>query len=273
MTLCYDGHGSYGASGYGEPDWPIRARVWHISHFGSLITTYKHLDDLAGGAFPATNSTTIDHQVIFGTGVPLVNVSSSQTAGNPACPSGYTLVDTDMNRDAGGTYSYVCLERAASDAAGAGVYVTNVTAAMGTAASPTPVCPPGYTQEPANLKEGTKAAFPVNLCVMVASVPVGGSVVLDIQVAQDTGSGLKCYMGYQQTSTDMSQGVGLHEVLCVKFGTLDGSMLERLKRGDPKARLPERFQYSTTRPADKAPLEVQPKKRKPLEAGKGRVDL
>lgn len=28
VTLCYDGHGSYGASGYGEPDWPIRARVY-----------------------------------------------------------------------------------------------------------------------------------------------------------------------------------------------------------------------------------------------------
>ena len=27
--------GSYGASGYGEPDWPIRARVWHISSFSS----------------------------------------------------------------------------------------------------------------------------------------------------------------------------------------------------------------------------------------------
>ena len=27
VTLCYDGHGSYGASGYGEEDWPIRARV------------------------------------------------------------------------------------------------------------------------------------------------------------------------------------------------------------------------------------------------------
>lgn len=63
VTLCYDGHGNYGASGYGEPDWPIRARVWHVSHFGALIQTYKRLDTLAGGAFPPGNSSTIDLQV------------------------------------------------------------------------------------------------------------------------------------------------------------------------------------------------------------------
>ncbi len=277
VTLCYDGHGSYGASGYGEPDWPIRARVWHVSHFGSLITTYKHLDDLAGGAFPPGNSTTIDHQVVFGTGVPLVNVSSSQTAGNPQCPPGYTVVDTDMNRDAGGSYSYLCLERAASDAGGGGgVYVTNVTAALGSAGAPTPTCPPGFSQQPANLKAGTKAAYPVNLCVLTAPVAVGGGVVLDVQVAQNTGGAgghPQCYMGYNATSPDISQGVGLAEVLCVKFGVLDSAVVDRLTRGTPKARLPAAFEYSTTRPADKRPLQGQPKRRKPLEDGKGRVDL
>ena len=163
-----------------DDDWPS-----HASHFGSLIQTWKHLDDLAGGAPLPNGSSIIDQQVIYGSGVPLVGVASSQTAGNPSCPPGYAPVDTDLSKDAGGTYSYLCIERATSTTGGLPL-VLNVSAAVGSGAV-APACPQGWAQQPANLKAGTAAHGAVNLCVLAAPAAQGASVATGLVVARARG--------------------------------------------------------------------------------------
>jgi hypothetical protein len=260
VTLCYDGHGSYGASGYGEADWPIRARVWHASKFGALIQTYKKLDALAGGALPPGAPTSVDLQTIYGTGLPLRAAASSQTAGNPACPPSYTAVDVDLNKDAGGSYSYICVERAL-DAAGA--LLLNISVAFGTAAAP-PACPAGWTQSPGNLKEGTKSTVVEALCSRVGPAKVGELAVWDVVIAQ--GAGAACPAGYA-ASPDLSGGVGLHEVLCANFAAVTAADLSRLAAGAgaPLPRLPARAALTAERPRDKASRAAPPARRKPLE--------
>ena len=76
-------------------------------------------------------------QTIWAGGLPLTGASSSQTAGNPACPAGYAVIDVDLNRGAGGTYSYLCVQR--GDGGGAGALLLNLSVAVGSAAAP-PVC-------------------------------------------------------------------------------------------------------------------------------------
>jgi hypothetical protein len=234
-----------------------------VSHFGGLITTYKHLDDLAGGS--AGNSSIIDLQVVYGSAVPLAAVASSQTAGNPACPAGFSVIDTDLNKDAGGTYSYLCVLRAASTGGGVPL-VLNVSAAVGSAGAP-PACAPGWTQQPANLKAGTAAAGAVNLCVRSGAVAQGGAVVTGLAVAQ--GAGAQCPPQFTQTTGDISAGVGLHEVLCVQWGALDAGMEARMAGGEgARARLPREAAWSADRPADKRPRALQPARRKPLEGAR-----
>jgi hypothetical protein len=218
IWLCYDGHGSYGASGYGRPDWPIRARVWHLSAFGSLVETYKRLDTLAGG-IPVPNAT-IDLQAIFSQ-LPLEGASTSQTTGSsPDCPPGSNAVHTDMNSGAGGSYSWLCL---LPSTAASTRLVVNLTVAVGTEASP-PVCPPasgGWAQMPGNIKEGTKSADVMNLCVQTAStssLPHGTPVVTDVKIAQGGATyPVACPTGYSLSSPNLSGGVGTNENLCARL--------------------------------------------------------
>ena len=257
VTLCYDGHGSYGASGYGEPSWPIRARIWHVSKQGALIQTYKHLDDLAGGAFPPGSPTTVDLQTVWGTGLPLRSASATQTAGSPACPPGFAAVDTDLNKDAGGSYSYICTERALE---ATGTFLLNVSVAFGAAP-----CPSGFARVPGNLKEGTSAAMAEALCVLTGAAPTGTPVIWDIAVAQ--GAGAVCDAGYAAVTPDLSGGVGLYEVLCAKFSALTAEALAVLAggAGAPLPRLPRRFASTSERPKDKRARAAPPARRKPLE--------
>ena len=123
--FLYDGHGVV-ASGYGEPDWPIRSRVWLISAFGHTIQTYKRLDTLAGG-IPVPNPT-IDVQEIF-SDVPLSSIALSLTSGSPLCDYtlGFFADHYDINFGMGGKYSYLCYQRATATTTH---FVVNVTAVM-----------------------------------------------------------------------------------------------------------------------------------------------
>lgn len=254
VTVCYDGHGSYGASGYGEPDWPIRARVWSITHFGSLIETWKRLDTLAGGAFPARNASTIDLQTVF-SALPVAGLATSQTGGNPACPPGYAPVDVDMNKGAGGTYSYLCVEGASSAAA---AFVSNITTAVAPLTG-TPVCPPGWTRVPGNVKEGTAAGVVMNFCFTTAS---SGPVVTDVVVAQGGAAfPVPCPAGYTRVGGDLSAGVGEPENACARLEDWGVAARRVVDARAAAARRPARWHFSTHRPADKAPRALPPRRR------------
>jgi hypothetical protein len=237
--------------------------VWHASHFGALIQTYKHLDDLAGGALPPGSPTTIDLQSVWGQGLPLADMNSTQQAGGaPACPPSFSAVDVDLNHGAGGAYSYLCTLRATA-AAGGGPLLLNALVATAPAGGAPPACPPGGWQpRGGNLKAGTHSQLAELLCVLLGTPAAGGTVVAGVAVAQ--GAGAKCPSGYAAASEDLSGGVGEFEVLCLFFADA-AEALARL-RGEPTARLPARFGFSAERPADKRARAVLPPRRKPLEA-------
>lgn len=225
--------------------------MWHASSNGALIQTYKRLDTLAGGAFPPGQTPVIDLQTIVGEGFPLSNVASSQTSGNPACPSGYSVIDKDINKGAGGSYSYICFERATTNT---GPLLRNVTVAI---AASNPQCAPGWTLLPGNLKEGTQSPVVIQLCALVGVPAADSPVVTGLTVAQ---GGTACPDNYVETTGDISGGVGQPEVLCALFTGMSSS----LPSTGSLPRLPREFRWSTERPADKRAL-TTPARRKPLE--------
>ena len=245
VYYCYDGHGSYGASGYGEPDWPIRARVWLVSAMGAKVETYKRLDPLAGGV--PEPSGTIDLQTIW-SNAPVSRVALSLTAGSPACPEGMAADHDDLNHGAGGSYAYLCVERAT--AASAGRFVTDVAAVVG----PAPLaCPAGFAAAGGNVKEGTAAAAAVLLCYKAAPAgPAGGRVATDISVAQGRrGAAPRCPAGTEAATGDLSAGVGERSVLCVRWEQRTAEVEARGGHVAP-ARLPKGSTFSTVLAADKS---------------------
>ena len=226
VYLCYDGHAGYGASGYGRPDYPIRARIFRASRFGGVIESYKHLDTLCGGC--ADGATPIlDLQLIYGDGAPLADVAVSLSAGTaPSCPPGYRAVHTDLNKGAGGSYSYLCLLHSDGKS-------QNVVQSVGVAEAPVggaqPACEDGWTRVPANLKEGSSASVVQNLCLFLAPGGPGTEVVVNVAVAQ--GAGAACAEGMHAVTGDISAGVGLPEKLCVKSVEWSVAMAERAAAG------------------------------------------
>lgn len=215
-------------------------------------------------------------QTIWAGGLPLTGASSSQTAGNPACPAGYAVIDVDLNRGAGGAYSYLCVQRGDG---GAGGLLLNLSVAIGSTSAP-PVCPSGggWQQVPGNLKEGTASAQVQNLCVRVAVPADGALVVTDVAVAQEA----PCAAGYAAVTPDISGGVGVEERVCARFEAWSPAVAARWRRtgtpgvgpagagggaGAALPRLPATFAWSTDRPADKAPRAAPPPRRKPLGVG------
>lgn len=241
VHLCYDGHTGYGSSGYGRADFPIRARVFHASRFGSLIQTYKHLDPLCGGCAAGAQPIT-DLQTIHSSGLPLADVAVSITSGSPACPAGYTVVNTDLNKGAGGSYTYLCLQAASNEE---GAVVTQVGVAQGKEGAQ-PICEEGWTQIPGNLKQGTAAAVSQNLCLFKEPYAKGLPLVVGLEVAQ--GAGAKCAPGYEAASDDISAGVGLPEILCTKYTLGSAEVAARVRVG-AGGRLPASFVFSSAPPA------------------------
>ncbi len=215
---------NYGASGYGEPDWPIRARVWHVSAMGATIQTYKALDTLAGG-IPVPNRV-IDLQTVWSR-APIAALSLSLTGGSPACPEGYAADHTDLNFGAGGAWAYVCVARATggTGAPGAdGVLVADITAVV---AAPPAACPAGYAAVGGNVKAGTAAAVEVLLCVRLAG---GGRerVATAVAVAQGRRGGAPvCPDGLAAVTGDLSGGVGERSVLCARYERRTREVLAR----------------------------------------------
>ena len=235
VYLCYDGHMGYGSSGYGRADMPIRARVFHASRFGAAIHTYKHVDPLCGGC-AAGGTPIVDMQLIFGTAGPVADVTVSLTDGNPACPAGYATIHTDLNKGAGGKYSFLCVLPVSADSA---AVVQSLGVASGTAAAP-PVCELGWTQVAGNLKQGTSSKEVQNLCLFKVKAAVGDLVVAAVAVAQ--GAGAACAPGFEPATGDISGGVGLPELLCVKYEIWNGELQAALGG----SRLPATAGWSAT---------------------------
>lgn len=252
ITYCYDGHGSYGASGYGEPDWPIRARVWHVSAMGATIDTYKALDTLAGG-IPVPNRV-IDLQTVWSR-APVAALALSLTEGSPACPPGFAADHHDLNFGAGGAYAHLCVARATADASApgaGGALVADVTAVVA-AAGPGAACPAGYTAAGGNVKAGTVAALEVRVCYR----PAGDGdkrVATAVSVAQGRrGSAPRCPAGLEAASGDLSAGVGERSVLCARYEARSAEVLAR-GRHPAGRRLPRHgeWAFSTRLAANKS---------------------
>jgi hypothetical protein len=218
-----------------------------------LIETYKHLDPLAGGCCNSSD-VLIDLQTIFSS-LPLANASSSQTSGTPDCPPGYIALGNDLNKDAGGTYSYICVLRALSFTPGT-AFLANVTVAIGTDADP-PACPDSWIQIPGNLKEGTASSDVMNLCVFTSTTAT--NIILDLQIAQGNSYPAACPPGYVVATPNLSGGVGFGgENICALYGALD-SAIKRLNASPAflPRHLPAIQGWSTRTPeppADKSPL-------------------
>jgi hypothetical protein len=255
--------------------------VWHISSFGALIQTYKRLDELAGGAFNSSDSPIIDLQTVWSAGnalqsrrttahvvrsragrcafgafagIPLSAVATSQTTGTPSCPAGFSTVDVDMNRGAGGTYSYLCYELATSPTS---PLLRNVTVAI---AKNSAVCEEGWAEIAGNIKAGTKSLFDMRVCVLMVATPSkGDTVVTNLFVAQ---GGAACPAGYVATTPDISGGVGDKEVICVEFATVGETPLHST---GALPRLPRNARWTATRPVDKSQRAEAARRRKPLE--------
>jgi hypothetical protein len=216
VYYCYDGHGSYGASGYGEPDWPIRARVWHVSAMGATVESYKRLDPLAGGA-PEPAGGAIDLQTIY-SNAPVARLAVSLTQGSPACPEGFAADHDDLNAGAGGNYAYLCVSRATS--ASAGSLVVGVTAVVGAAPL---ACPAGFEEAAGangNVKRGSRATAAALICFRTATASSSADtrVATDVSVVQGRGGAApRCLAGYEAASPDLSGGAGERSVLCVRW--------------------------------------------------------
>ncbi len=211
VYYCYDGHGSYGASGYGEPDWPIRARVWHVSAMGATVQSWKRLDPLAGGT-PEPNGQVIDMQTIY-SNAPVARLAVSLTRGSPACAQGFAADHDDLNFGAGGPFAYLCVERATR--ASAGAFVVGVTAVVGAAPL---ACPAGFQAAPGagNFKEGSAAREAALICFETSAS--AARVATDVSVAQGRGGAApRCAAGYEAASPDLSGGAGERSVLCVRW--------------------------------------------------------
>lgn len=253
----YDGHGNYGASGYGEPDWPIRSRVWLISAFGHTIQTYKRLDTLAGG-IPVPNAT-IDVQEIF-SDVPLASIAVSLTTGSPSCDysSGFFADHMDINFNAGGKYSYLCFKRATDSTTSFVVNVTAVVSEMTEASA----CPSDWHSVDENVREGTASNKKVTLCYQTATA--GDQVLVDVAVAQGrNGQSASCLDGYKALTEDLTRisgGNGEMTLLCGRYEAWTSEVIARAEfshSDDVKRRLPESFGWSTLLAMDKKDIAAE----------------
>ena len=244
IHYCYDGHGSYGSSGYGEPDWPIRARVWHISAMGATIQTYKRLDPLAGGV--PEPSQTIDLQTIYSS-APVSRLAVSLTDGSPACPAGFAADHDDLNFGAGGRWAYLCVERAT--AASGGRFVSDVRAVVGGGE-----CPAGFAAAGGNVKEGTAAAAAVRICFKTAGPGEAGRVATDVRVEQGRGGAApRCADGAEAATGDLSAGVGEQSIVCVTWAARTAEV-EARGAYPASTRLPADAAFSTALAADKSDI-------------------
>lgn len=255
--FLYDGHGNYGASGYGEPDWPIRSRVWLISAFGHTIQTYKRLDTLAGGT-PVPNAT-VDLQEIF-SDVPLSSISVSLTTGSPSCDysEGFFADHMDMNFNGGGKYSYLCFKRASASTT---KFVVNVSAVV---SEPTEeaICPNEWQSVKGNIREGTTSRKKVTLCYQTASS--GDRLLVDVAVAQGRrGQNAFCLDGYVALTSDLtsiSDGVGEMTILCGRYEPWTSEVISRAEfsaSDDVKNRLPKEFGWTTLLADDKRDIAAE----------------
>jgi len=200
--------------------------------------TYKHLDPLCGGCADGATPIT-DMQTIAAEGLPFSDVSTSQTSGSPDCPAGYDVLNTDLNKGAGGSYSFLCLLTAGDEAADV---VTALGVAAASQADP-PVCEAGWTLVPGNLKAGTQAAVVQQLCIFKQKLATGLPVIVGVAVAQ--GAGATCPSGYEPVTDDISAGVGLPELICARFSLATPAMERLAALGDGgKGRLPASFAWS-----------------------------
>jgi hypothetical protein len=245
--FLYDGHGNYGASGYGEPDWPIRSRVWLISAFGHTIQTYKRLDTLAGG-IPVPNPT-IDVQEIF-SDVPLSSIALSLTSGSPLCDYtlGFFADHYDINFGMGGKYSYLCYQRATATTTH---FVVNVTAVMITETLTS--CPglvtEGWHFVTGNIHEGVTNMKNISFCYQTASS--GDRILVDIAVAQGRhGQQAQCLSSYEALTFDLSlsNSNGEMTILCGRYEQWTKDVIARAEYSateEVKRRLPNTFMFST----------------------------
>lgn len=149
------------------------------------------------------------------TDVTVVAGSYSSTA----CPAGFSKLNVDLNRNAGGDYVYLCYTFAASS------YVMEAaTAVSGTSSSID--CPYGFSQVGTDLNSGTGSVY-VFLCIAYSYPEWADDSIVAISVqsaSSGTDPSLNCPAGYNAIEHDLNEGVGGdYQLMCTEScGTISG---------------------------------------------------